>query len=112
MKKRIIITESQLKMLKNRINENTHFRIVKRMKEELDKNYTPVEKFVREGGEYFDKKMIMVKVDEELITPKDLYEYLKNKYKVGDEFTKQVIRDWVDKKITDDYRLSKNVSLN
>jgi hypothetical protein len=112
MKKRLIITESQLNMLKLSLNENAHSSLVKRMKEELDMNYTPIEKFVREGGEYYEKPMVMVKADEEAITPKDLFEYLKYKYKVGEEFTKQVIKDWMFGKITDDYRLSKNVALN
>lgn len=113
MKKKLIITESQLVRLKRAINENVvHSNMVKRMKEELDMNYAPVEKFVREGGEYFEKPMIMIKADEEVITPKSLCEYLKSKYKTGDDFTQQVIRDWVDGKITDDYRLSKNVTLD
>jgi len=111
--KKIIITESQLERLKLRITEGSaHSSIVKQMKNELDKNYEPIEKIVREGGEYFDKPMIMVKADEEVISPKALFEYLKSKYKVGDDFTKQVIRDWVDGSITDDHRLSKNVALN
>jgi phosphomannomutase len=71
-----------------------------------------IEKFVREGGDYHSQPMIMVKADEESITPKDLFEYLKHKYKMGDDFIKQVIRDWVHGEITDDFRLSKNVALN
>jgi len=113
MKKRIKITETQLVKLKININEaNAHSNIVKQMKEDLDKNYQPIEKFMREGGEYYEKPMIQVKVDEEVITPKALFEYLKYKYKMNDEFTKQVIRDWVDGKIGDDHRLSKNISLS
>ena len=112
MKRKLIITESQCKRLEQYIQESTVYSsIVKRMKEELDLNYAPIEKFVREGGEYFSEAMIMVKADEEVITPKALFEYLKYKYKMGDDFIKQVVRDWVDKKITDDYRLSKNVPL-
>ena len=112
MKKRLIISESQLKMLKQNILENDiHGGIVKQMKEFLDLNYEPVQKFVREGGEYFEKPMIMVKADEEVISPKALYEYLKYKFNMGDDFTKQVIRDWLFNNITDDYKLSKNVAL-
>ena len=111
--KKIIITESQYERLRMKLNEGgVHASIVKQMKEELDTNYEPIEKFVREGGEYFEKPMIMVKADNEAITPKSLFEYLKYKYKVGGEFTKQVIRDWMYGKITDDYHLSKNVSIN
>ena len=113
MKKKLIITESQFNHLKKTLNENNvHSRIVKQMKEELDANYSPISKFVREGGEYFEQTMIEVKTDGEAISAKDLFEYMKYKYKVGESFTQQVIRDWVDGKITNDYRLSKNVSLS
>lgn len=113
MKKRIKITESQLERLKKTINESAvHPAMVKRMKEELDMNYQPIDKFMREGGEYFEQPMVMVKADEEAITPKALYEYLKHKYNTGDDFTQQVIKDWMYGKISDDYRLSKNVAMN
>jgi len=113
MKKKLIITEGQLKRLKTNLKEGTiHSTIVKQMKEDLDINYEPIGKFVREGGEYSEKPMIMVKADQEVITPKSLYEYLKYKYKMGEDFTKQVIRDWMYGKITDDYRLSKNTPMN
>jgi len=110
MKTKLIITESQY----NRIiaESNQHSGMVKVMKEFLDKSYEPVENFVREGGEYFEKPMVKVKLDEEIISPKALYEYMKYKFEAGDEFTKQVIRDWMYNKITDDYQLSKNVALN
>jgi hypothetical protein len=113
MKKKLIITEGQLERLKSNLKEGTiHSNIVKQMKEDLDMNYESIENFVREGGEYSEKPMIMVKADQEVITPKSLYEYLKYKYKMGEEFTKQVIRDWMYGKITDDYRLSKNTPMN
>ena len=111
--KKIRITEGQLTRLETRITESAvHSRLVKQLKTELDNNYEPVEKFVREGGEYFEKPMIMVKADNEVITPKSLFEYLKYKYKVGDNFIKQVISDWVHGKIGDDFILSKNVPLS
>lgn len=112
MRKKIIITERQYSVLTNVLNENAHSTMVKRMKEDLDMNYEVVDKFVREGGEYFEKSMIEIKADGEIISPKSLYEYMKYKYKVGDDFTKQVIKDWVFGKITDDYRLSRNVAMN
>lgn len=112
MKKRLIVTETQLGRLKQNIVENAHSSLVKRMKEELDMNYEPIAKFVREGGEYSEKPMVMVKADEEAITPKALYEYMKYKYKVGEAFIQQVIKDWMYGKITDDFRLSKNVPLS
>jgi len=113
MKKKLIITESQLQRLKVTLTENNaHAIMVKRIKEDLDTNYEPVEKFVKEGGEYSSVPMFMIKIDEEVITSEKLFEYLKTKHKVSNEFLGQVIKDWVDKKISDDYSLSKNIPLN
>jgi hypothetical protein len=110
--KKIIITEGQLGRLKNKLNEGSlQSMVVRQMKEDLDMNYSPVSKFMREGGEYYETPMIEIKVDGEIITPKSLYEYMKYKYKMGEEFTKQVIRDWMFGKIADDYTLSKNISM-
>lgn len=110
--KKIIITESQLNRLKNALNEESiQSSVVRQMKEFLDLNYAPVEKFMREGGEYYETPMIEIKADGEVISPKSLYEYLKYKYNMGEEFTKQVIRDWMYGNINDEHMLSKNVSL-
>ena len=112
MSKKVIITESQYKKLKKVLTENTlHSDMVRHMKEFLDYGYEPVKRFVRKGGEYYERPMIMVKLDEEIISPKSLFEYLKSKYNAGDEFTKQVIRDWVSGSISEDYQLSRNVSM-
>jgi len=112
MRKKLIITESQYKKLEQILTENTaHSNMVRQMKEFLDYGYEPVQKFVREGGEYYNRPMIMIKLDEEIISPKALFEYLKSKFNAGDEFIKQVIRDWVSGNISEDYQLSKNVSM-
>jgi len=114
MKKKLIITEAQFIRLERILTESTkHADWVKTMSEELENNYMITDKFIKEGGDYSSTPMFMVKVDEEVITPKDLFEYMKHKYQdeVGDKFVQQVIRDWVDKTITDDYMLSKNVPL-
>jgi hypothetical protein len=112
MKTKLIITESQLERLKTYILESdVQSSIIKQMKAELDANYTPTEQYAREGGEYHNMPMVTVKVDKEIISPKALFDYMKFKYKMGDEFTKQVISDWMFNKITDDYSLSKNVPI-
>ena len=111
MKKKLIITETQLKKLTLKLNETAHSAMVKKIKEELDANYQPIMKFVRQGGDYRNQPMLEIKLDGEAITPEALFKYLNRKYIVSEEFLQQVIRDWVDGKITDDYRLSKNVSL-
>lgn len=112
MKKKLIITESQLARLKQTLTESSEVALmVEKMKKDLDSNYTISNQFVKEGGEYSDAPMIKINVDGELISPKDLYETMKYKYKNSREFTEQVIRDWFDNKITKNHMLSKNISL-
>jgi len=112
MKTKLIITESQYQKVKTVLAENTmHARMVKEMKDFLDANYTPTEKYVREGGEYFGKTMFKVNADEELISPKQLYEYMLYKFGLSEAFTQQVIKDWVSGKIGEDYMLSKHVPM-
>jgi hypothetical protein len=112
MKKKLIITESQLNRLKNNLTEHTdHANMVKTMLEELKNNYKIVEKYVKEGGDYKSVTMFEIAIDEEVIPAKNLFEYLKHKYDVSDDFIQQVIKDWVDNKITDNYTLSKNIPL-
>lgn len=112
MGKKLIITKTQFDRLTSITESTAHSSMVKTMKEFLDKSYEPVQRFVREGGEYFEKPMVMIKLDEEIISPKDLYEYMKSKFNMGEEFTKQVIRDWMGNKISEDYQLTKNVSMH
>lgn len=112
MKKKLIITESQLARLKQNLTESSEVALmVEKMKKDLDANYTISNQFVKEGGEYSDAPMIKINVDGELISPKDLYETMKYKYKNSREFTEQVIRDWFDNKITKNNMLSKNIAL-
>jgi len=111
MKKKLIITETQLKNLKKLITETAHSRMVKKISEELNQIYKVVNNVVREGGDYHSTIMFENQIDGESISAKDLFEYLKHKHVVGEEFIKQVIKDWVDGRITDDYRLSKNTPL-
>lgn len=112
MKTKLIITESQFDRLKTFITESeVYTSMVKQMSEDLTANYTPMENYVREGGEYHGQKMVKINVDDEVISPKSLFEYMKNKYNMGDDFTKQVITDWMFGNIGEDYLLSKNVPL-
>jgi hypothetical protein len=111
MGKKLIITKGQFDKIKSITESTAHGTMVKNIKEFLDNSYEPVQRFVRKGGEYFEQPMVMVKLDEEIISPKDLYEYLKTKFEMGDDFTKQIIQDWMFNKISEDYQLSKNVSM-
>ena len=112
MGKKLIITKGQFDKIKSITESTAHGTMVKNIKEFLDNSYEPVQRFVRKGGEYFEQPMVMVKLDEEIISPKDLYEYLKTKFEMGDDFTKQIIQDWMFNKISEDYQLSKNVSMS
>ncbi len=109
---KLIITEKQLDVLKARLDENKfHESLVEKLVVDLNTNYEPMLGIMRENGEYYEQPMIKIKVDESEITPKDLYEYFKKKYKLGNEFTKQVIRDWVFGTLNGN-KLSKNVSIS
>jgi hypothetical protein len=112
MKKKLIITESQMTRLKSRLlNENYYTTMVKTMKEDLDANYAPSQNYVNEGGEFHAMPMFEVVLTKEVITPKALYEYMLYKHGMKEDFTQQVIRDWFDGKISEDYQLSKLVAM-
>ena len=113
--KRIKITEAQGKMLaKLEINEASDYQLlVKKVVDDLNLNYEPIVGTYRKGGEYFEKPIVKIKADGQTTTPKELLDYLKFKHKsLGDKFLRQIILDWVNGKIDDDYSLSKNVSLS
>ena len=112
MAKRFIIKESQLIRLKKAISENSaHQLLVNKLLTDLNANYEPILGTKRVNGEYKDEPMVKIKVDNDTITPKELFDYFKKKYKFGDEFIKQTIKDWMFGKIKDD-TLSKNVPIN
>lgn len=86
--------------------------MVKKVVDDLDHNYEPIVGTYRKGGEYFEKPIVRIKADNDKITPKELFDYLKYKNKtLSDAFLKQVILDWVNGDIKD-YSLTKNVSMN
>lgn len=105
---RLIISERQLLMLETTLKENAdHDIILNNILDDINSNYEMTNSTYRQGGEYFNKPMIKIKIDGEMITPKDLLSYLKYKYKVSDAFLKQVILDWVN----GNDKLTKNISL-
>ena len=112
MSVKLIITEKQLDVLKKHLNENTfHESLVEKLVTDLNMNYEPMLGIMRENGEYIEKPMVKIKIDESEISPKDLFEYFKKKYKLGDKFTQQVIRDWMFGTLKGN-QLSKNVPIN
>ena len=108
----MIITERQLEVLKNHLNENSVYEnMVETMVKDLNTNYKPMVAAIREDGEYHDVPMFEVIVDGNEITPKELYEYMKEKYKTSEAFTQQVIKDWAFGTLKGN-QLSKNVPMS
>jgi len=111
MKKKLIITNNQYVNLRKHINENKVYEDnINKIVKFLEANYNKVLEKYRDSNEYKNKKSFEIKADGDIITPKDLMIYLKNKFKVGEGFIKQLLDDWCDNKIKDG-RLSKNTSL-
>jgi hypothetical protein len=111
--KRILITENQKSRLINAIlSESSDYAIiVKEIVDFVDLNYRTDIGTYRKGGEYFEKPIIIVNVDDEMITPKDLLLYLGYKFKlINKDLLKQIMLDWINGDIRD-YNLTKNISL-
>ena len=91
MKKKLVITESQLKMLTNILLEDTDYSvIVKTIEEDLNKNYRRAVEVYRDGNEYKKRKVFEIIFDGNLISGEDLLKYFKLKYNHGSEFIKQL----------------------
>jgi len=108
---KLIITERQLSILKDYLNEsNYHQHMVEKLVLDLDTNYEPMLGIMREDGEYHETPMVKIKVDESEINVKELYQYFKKKYQVNEKFIQQVIKDWMFGNIKNN-KLSKNVPI-
>ncbi len=114
MIKKIKITERQKEVLANfeRLSESSdHELIIKKIVDDLNLNYEPSIGTYRDGGEYYEKPIIKIKADGEVIRPKDLFAYMQFKNKaIGGEFLKQVILDWLNGDLNE-YSLTKNVKV-
>ena len=113
MKKKIIITENQLKVITNLLAEDTdHSTIVKDIVKHLSTNYKKAIETYRDGNEYNQKKVFEIIADGQLISGEDLLKYFKLRYNHGVGFLMQVINDWCDGYPgLEKGMLSKNISL-
>ena len=112
MARKVIISERQLELLTGYIVEsNAKETLIKRIVDDLDMNYESTKGTYKKGGEFFEEAMIANKVNGEMMTGKSLLDYMKYKYKLDDDFLKQIIDDWYKGKIDKTYTLSKNVSM-
>ena len=110
MSKKIIITEEQLAIIAKVINEDAvHASLVKQVGDYLKKYYKPSFGTFKDKGVYDNEPMIQNKIDDELITPKNLLRHLIEKFKLDPDFLAQIIRDWYDGKIDSKYLLSQNI---
>ena len=113
MSKKIIITESQLNMVIRNIHEGS---VKETMVEEiftfLKDNYEPTKGTYKQGGEYHETGMLVNKTNDEVVSVKSVFQYIKYKFdNVSDEFIKQVITDFMKGNITKDFQLSTSVSM-
>lgn len=112
MKKKVIITEGQLKTIIKRLDENVQVKeIIKTISNDLITNYEPAIATFNNGLEYENKTIITKKVDGDKLSGAALLDYFTSKYThVSDEFIEQVIRDWYEGVLDGkNLQLSKNV---
>ena len=110
MKRKILITESQLAAIVE--NETVQNTMVKSIVGYLKNYYEPVIGVFAGEQEYTTGGLIHNNIDGTTLSPKALKDHLKYKFgNLSDKFLEQVISDWFNNKIKDDYILSKPVSM-
>lgn len=108
--KKIIITERQLQLIIE--NETVQNSMVKQILQYLKSYYEPVISVFADKQEYTTGGLIKNLVDGAILSPKALKDHLKYKFgDLSDEFYEQVISDWFNNKVGDDYILSKPVTM-
>lgn len=112
MKQKLIISETQYNKLTEFINESNIYKsYVEEIVKFLELNYKKAIEKYRDGNDYKQRKVFEIKADGDIISPKDLVNYLESKFDVGENFLKQLLNDWCENKIKDG-KLSKNIGLN
>ena len=91
MSKKIIITENQLVVITNSINENAaNVRLKNSIFNFLESDYEASRGVKKMANEFYNTALIKKKIDGEMITPKALYDYLEHKF---DGLSKSEIND-------------------
>lgn len=118
MKRKLIVTKQQherlMETLTRLVSEDSDLKfVVNEILADLNSNYKVVRSIHRGYDDYYEKNSIEVKFDGRVISPKQLLEYMKKKYSgiCGENFIKQLIKDWASGDIRNG-SLSKHVSLN
>jgi hypothetical protein len=108
-KTKLIINERQLALITKVIKEDVNGNVIKQVANYLDTYYDSSFGTHEAAGEYHNTPMIKNKVDDELITPKNLLKHLIVKFNLDPDFLTQIIRDWWDGQLDGDFMLSKNI---
>ena len=113
MKKKVIITESQLKKIVHVIEENEqHAQLVRNIFNDLQTNYEPAVGSFNDGAEFKHQTLISKKTDGSQMSMGALRNYLADRYrKVNNDFIEQVITDWYNGVLDGkNYQLTRNVN--
>lgn len=114
MGKKVIISETQYKMLETYLTESYDYQtLVEKIVEDLNKNYKKALETYEDkiAGDYNQRQVFEINVTGEIIDPLNLREYMQKKYNVGKKFMEQLLNDWCDGKIKNGF-LSRDISSN
>lgn len=107
--KRIVITEQQLGLIEEGLVKE---RLVKKIVGELNKKYEASQQTVESESGPKNKALVRKKYDGEEYHPRDVFKEFSRKYeRLSEDFVKQVIKDWYNGNIDENYNLSRNVSM-
>jgi hypothetical protein len=96
-KNKLIITEEQLALIAKVIKEDAVASSIKnQVSDYLKKYYTPSFGTYKDKGVYNNEPMFQNKVDDELITPKNLLLHLIDKFNFDEKFLSTMIRHFYD----------------
>lgn len=113
MGKRIKITEQQVGVIIDSIFEdNNRERMVGKISGFLNQNYEPTKGTYKQGGEYHETGMLINKVNDEMITIKSVFDYIKYKFEgISEEFIKQILVDFMKGNLSKNNNISSNVQM-
>jgi len=101
MNKKLVITERQLGLIKNVIQENNaNVRLRNKVHAFLEADYEPSGGVKEMGNEFYNTALIKKKIDGNFITPKALYDYMEHKF---NGLSKSEINDCIEGWFRGDY---------
>ena len=95
-----------LNNLKGLINETLHQNAVKSLVNYLNEYYEPTSETYLLGDDFYKEARFKRVLDEELITPESLLNYLDGKFDYSRNFIMEVIKAWASGTITNKFELN------